>query len=222
MAQTNAIVVNAAATDKVTLRGLDINGIGVGAPTSLVGVKVLSAARVTLIDNEIYRFKAGVSIQPTSAATRVLLVNNHIHDNDLGVFNGPGNNTITSTVATLRYNTIHDNFCGVATGAFGANGSTPTAANNCGTSAAGVIDKTAATRLWHNGIHDNSFGVYGRGANAVTDLGWNEITGNTTFGLRRLDGAITRTTTPVSNILSNAADDPPNGTIGISKYRRAR
>src|SRR6184192_3830521 len=39
---TNAIVINATATDKVTLRGLDINGIGVGAQTSLAGVKVLS------------------------------------------------------------------------------------------------------------------------------------------------------------------------------------
>src|SRR5205823_11609353 len=43
---TNAIVINAAATDKVTLRGLDINGIGVGTPTSLVGVKVIQAATV--------------------------------------------------------------------------------------------------------------------------------------------------------------------------------
>src|SRR3954462_14905753 len=57
---TNAIVVNATATDKVTLRGLDINGIGTGAPTSLVGVKVLSAGHVSIIDNEIYRFQSGV------------------------------------------------------------------------------------------------------------------------------------------------------------------
>src|ERR671920_2617707 len=53
VAGTNAIVVNAAATDKVTLRGLDINGIGTGAQTSLSGIKVLSAARVNIFDNEI-------------------------------------------------------------------------------------------------------------------------------------------------------------------------
>src|SRR5688500_5709391 len=51
---TNAIVINAAATDKVTLRGLDINGVGTGAPTSLTGVKVLSAARVNILDSDIY------------------------------------------------------------------------------------------------------------------------------------------------------------------------
>src|SRR4051794_34859291 len=59
---TNAIVINATATDTVTLKGLDINGIGTGAPTSLVGVKVLGAAKVNLIDNEIYRFQDGVDI----------------------------------------------------------------------------------------------------------------------------------------------------------------
>src|SRR2546423_7315813 len=108
---TNAIVINATATDTVTLRGLDINGIGVGTQTSLVGVKVLSAARVNLVDNEIYRFLAGVDINPTSATTRTVLKNNHIHDNGIGVINAPGNNTITNTVATLRYNDIQGNTC---------------------------------------------------------------------------------------------------------------
>src|SRR3954453_21992869 len=71
VAGTNAIVVNAAATDKVTLKGLDINGTGVGAPISLTGVKVLSAAVVHIFDSEIYKFKAGVAVVPTSAQTRV-------------------------------------------------------------------------------------------------------------------------------------------------------
>src|SRR2546421_213584 len=84
-------------------------GIGVGTQTSLVGVKVLSAARVNLVDNEIYRFLAGVDINPTSATTRTVLKNNHIHDNGIGVINAPGNNAITNTVATLRYNDIQGN-----------------------------------------------------------------------------------------------------------------
>src|SRR5256714_10721824 len=66
---TNAIVINATATDKVTLRGLDINGIGVGAQTSLVGIKVLQAQTVHILDSEIYRFKAGIDVVPT-ASTR--------------------------------------------------------------------------------------------------------------------------------------------------------
>src|SRR4051795_9227866 len=58
VAGTNAIVINATATDKVTLRGLDINGTGVGAPISLSGVKVLSAKTVHIFDSEIYQFQS--------------------------------------------------------------------------------------------------------------------------------------------------------------------
>src|SRR4051812_37267581 len=133
---TNAIVISATATDKVTLRGLDINGIGVGAPTSLSGVKVLSAARVAVFDSEIYQFKSGVTIAPTSPTTRVVLARNHIHNNDLGLIVGPGSNAATLTTVTLRNNDIQDNTCGVSAGAFGTNGSTPTT-TDCGTATSG-------------------------------------------------------------------------------------
>src|SRR4051794_15063177 len=116
---TNAIVVNATATDKVTLRGLDINGIGVGAQTSLTGIKVLSARQVNIIDNEIYRFQDGIAVVPTSATTTVVVKGNHIHDNGNAVFTAPGNNTISFVSTVLRWNDIQDNTCGVSTSAFG-------------------------------------------------------------------------------------------------------
>ena len=212
---TNAIVINAAATDRVTLDGLDINGIGTGAQTSLVGIKVLSAGRVNILNNEIYRFKAGIVSVPTSANTRVVVRNNQIHDNGVGVINAPGNNTLTSTVMTLRNNTITDNFCGVASGAFGTNASTPTT-TDCGLSGFVVNNRVTATRLWNNGIHDNEFGVFSRGLSSTVDIGRNEITGNTQFGLRRLDNGGIRTTAPGTNVLSNAADDTTTGTVPVS------
>src|SRR3954463_2277165 len=101
---TNAIVVNATATDRVTLRGLDINGIGTGAPTSLVGVKVLGAKSVHVLDSEIYRFKAAVAVVPTTANARVVLKNNHIHNNDIGVLDAPGSAGGTSPITMM-----HDN-----------------------------------------------------------------------------------------------------------------
>jgi hypothetical protein len=208
---TNAIVVNAAATDKVTIDGLDINGIGTGSPTSLTGIKVLSAARVNILNNEIYRFRAGIVVASTAASTRVVVRDNQIHDNNIGLIHAPGNN-LTSSFVTLRQNTVNDNICGVVTGAFGTNASTPDANTNCGTAAAGAIDRFTSTRVWNNGIHDNSFGVFSRGGNSTVEIGRNEITGNSTFGLRRIEGGLIRTTTPSSNILSNAADDAPNGT----------
>jgi hypothetical protein len=219
---TNAIVINAGATDKVTLRGLDINGIGTGAPTSLVGIKVLSAKSVHIIDSEIYRFRTGIGVVPTSAQTRVLVARSHIHDNGVGVLNAPGNNLITFAAVVLRNNEIADNVCGSVTGAFGANGSTPNENVDCGTAtAASGISKTVVTGLFGNGIHDNGNGVFTRGALATAEIARNEITGNFTFGLHRIDSSIIRTFTPASNVISNnAASDAPNATLGMTRVRR--
>jgi hypothetical protein len=219
VAGTNAIVVNAAATDKVTLRGLDINGTGVGAPVSLVGVKVISAARVNVFDSEIYQFKAGVAVVPTSSQTRVVVKNSHIHNNVIGVFNAPGNNLISFTSATLRWNDIQDNTCGVATSSFGANASTPDGNTDCGSAGIGSgIGKTAVTRMYHNGINDNGFGVFTRGSVATAEIAWNDITGNSSFGLRRLDSSTIRTLTPATNVISdNAASDTTNASVALTK-----
>jgi hypothetical protein len=221
VANTNAIVINAAATDKVTLRGLDINGIGTGAQTSLSGIKVLSAKSVHILDSEIYRFQAGIAIVPTSAQTRVLVARSHIHDNGIGVINAPGNNTITFTAAVLRNNEIADNTCGTVTSSNGANASTPNAALDCGAAAAGATSKTAVTDVFGNGIHDNGFGVFTRGSLATAEIARNEITGNFNFGLRRLDTSVIRTFTPASNVITNnAASDAPNATLGMTRVRR--
>jgi len=216
---TNAIVVNATATDKVTLRRLDINGIGVGAQTSLSGIKVLSARQVNIIDNEIYRFQSGITIAPTSAQTSVVVKGNHIHDNGIGVINAPGSNAITFTSATLRYNDLQDNTCAAVVSAFGTNASTPVAATNCGTnSSASGINKTAVMDMWHNGVNLNGFGVFSRGASAQANLANNEVTANGNFGLRSLDSGVLRTFTPATNVVANnAASDPFNATAALTK-----
>jgi hypothetical protein len=214
VASTNAIVINAPATAKVTLRGLDIFGAGTGAPTSLVGVKVLSAKVVQIFDSEIYRFKAGIDINPSSSQTRVVVARNHIHDNGVGVLNAPGNNTISFTSAVVRWNEIYDNTCGVVTSSFGANASTPDANTDCGAAtAASGISKTAATSLYHNGIgYSSNTGVFARGASATAEIGWNEITNNDLFGLHRIDSATIKTVTGTNVISGNGASDAPNGT----------
>jgi hypothetical protein len=223
VASTNAIVINAAATDKVTLRGLDINGIGTGAQTSLNGVKVLSAARVTLVENEIYRFQAGVNVNPTSATTRVVLIRNHIHDNGIGVITAPGSNAATLTSTTLRNNEVQDNTCGVVAGAFGANASTPVAATDCGTATSGTgINQAVRTRIYESGVNENGTGVFARGTNAIADLAYSEVTGNSSFGLRRIDSATIQGTNPGSNVVVNAATDSFNGVATPLGKRLAR
>jgi hypothetical protein len=221
---TNGILVNAAATDKVTLRGLDVNGVGTGAQGSLTGIKILSAKSVHIFDSEVYRFKAGISAQPTSAQTRVLVKNTHVHDNGVGIFNGPGNNLITFTSMTVRHSDISDNTCGLTSSSFGANASTADATSECGAAGVGSgINKTAALSVYRNGIHDNGTGLETRGGTAFAEIAYNEITGNSAFGLRRVDGSTIRTFTPATNVISNnGASDTTNASSPLTKRAAKR
>src|SRR4051794_3132735 len=98
VAGTNAIVINAPATSKVTIEGLDINGLNGTASPGLNGIRILSAKHVHIRYNEIHGFNgSGIDVNPTSTEMRVMATNNHIHDNNVGVMNAPGNNAISFT-----------------------------------------------------------------------------------------------------------------------------
>ena len=84
---TNAIVINAANTDNIVLRGLDIEGLGTG----LAGIKVLAAGSVHVENCTINRFtQVGIDFVPTSAVahTAQLHVSNTIVRNSLGASSG--------------------------------------------------------------------------------------------------------------------------------------
>src|SRR3712207_7530915 len=49
----------------------------------------------------------------TTLFRSVVLRDNHIHDNGVGVITAPGNNSVTNSIVTLRENLINDNTCGV-------------------------------------------------------------------------------------------------------------
>jgi hypothetical protein len=223
---TNAIVVNAAATDRVTLVGLDINGLRIpSGGTSLNGVKVLSARNVNIRNSEIYGFQSGVDVNPTSPDTRVVITDSHIHENGAGVINGPGNNTISATSVTVRNTDLQDNECAAVVSAFGLTGAAPTSANDCGTQSAGAINKPAIIDLFHDGINYNGIGVYSRGgASSTAEIAYSEVTANTVFGLHRVDaGAIRTFTAPATNVISNnAASDAPSTTAPLTKRRAKR
>jgi hypothetical protein len=218
---TNAIVVNATATDKVTLRGLDINGIGVGAPTSLVGVKVLGAKAVHIIDTEIYRFKAGIDVAPTTANTRVVVTNSHIHNNDIGVINAPGSAAGNGVITTLRNNLIADNVCGAAVGAFGTNASTPTT-TDCGTasSASGINVAISHLLAYGNGIYENGTGLLARGINSRLQIGNNEVSTNT-VGLARLDSGFIKSFGN-NQIIDNGSTVAPNAPNDVFTKRTSK
>jgi len=91
---TNGIVINAAATDVVVLRNLQIEGAGTG----LVGVKILSAGAVYLENCRIKGFATGVS-DTTTAVTGIQVVINDcfIHEcGTAGVTLTPGSGAATA------------------------------------------------------------------------------------------------------------------------------
>lgn len=74
-AGVNGIVVNAAATDKVVIRNISINGAGTG----LDGIRYLAGGQLTVENVSIYGFQSGVSSQAIDvslAATGKLFVTN--------------------------------------------------------------------------------------------------------------------------------------------------
>jgi hypothetical protein len=230
-AGTNAVTVNAGVTDKVTLKGLDLNGTGVGPRTGLVGVRVLSAASVHITDSEIYRFKTGVQANLSGGnrdvSGRVVVANSHIHDNDIGIYNSPGfyMGFDGFTSLTARNNLIADNDCGIVTSSTLPSTTPPdTSSAMCGVPfEAGGFNRTTVTSIFGNGIYDNEQGVFVEHPDALALVAYNRIASNSVFGMRRLDSATLQTFTPATNVIvNNAATDPPNSVVAQTKRQAKR
>src|SRR4051812_25257985 len=74
----NAINVSAGVNDRVTLTGLDINGLD----TATNGVKFNSGKILRIEDSQIYGFAtAGVSDTSSTANSKLIIQNSSIHDN---------------------------------------------------------------------------------------------------------------------------------------------
>jgi hypothetical protein len=181
---TNAIVVNAPTTATVTLRGLDINGIGTG----LNGIRILQAKSVKILDSEIYNFvRSGVDVENNGGTTvKVVVDRNHIHDNNgVGVLGAPP----TTGVARIhvRHNIIDENVCALVASKFGPD----PAFNfgiNCGTQGPDADTATVAINALNNDIADHtSVSVLSSGNVSVIRIGGNVITGSLTQALQAIN-----------------------------------
>ncbi len=216
-AGVNGIIVNAASTDKVKLKNLDINGAGTGPQSALVGVKVISAKAVNIKNSEIYRWKSGINVVPTSPVTRVRVAHNNIHDNGVGVIVAPGSAAADSTTVTMKHNDVFENTCGAAVSSFGANANPPDPNTNCGTSGDVGLNEIARLRAYHNGFNDNDQGLLARGhPEALLEIAYNEISGNTIWGIHRMGSAIVRTFSPGTNVITdNPNSSAPSETVPL-------
>jgi hypothetical protein len=163
----NAINVSAGVNDRVTLSGLDINGLD----TAANGVKINSGKVVRIENSQIYGFAtAGVSFTPSTANARLIIDHTIIHDNPVGagVATLP---TAAGGAVTIRNSAIEDNSAGVA-----ANGTTA---------------QPAVVNVFRSSISDNTTGLLSFGANADIRIGSDDLSGNTTAMSATTSGKIT-------------------------------
>ncbi|QAU50093.1 hypothetical protein XH91_11475 [Bradyrhizobium guangzhouense] len=82
VAGTNGIVISAATTDKVVLRNIQLQGLAGSASPGLNGVRILSAASVSIEDCVITQFsQSGISDARTAGNTQLYIRNSIISNN---------------------------------------------------------------------------------------------------------------------------------------------
>jgi hypothetical protein len=203
LAGGNGVVVNAAATDVVVLRGLDI--YGVTPPTH--GVRVIAAGAVIIEDCVIRRFNSansfGVSFQP-SGSTRLYISNTAITQNGNGATGGgiliqPTGASGTARVTLNNVRVQQNANDGLRVNTAGNTGAAGIGVAIEGSEFSGTaqgISVTAApgttiALVTVNGslvAHNTGTGILGDGANVLLRAATNTITGNAR-GVNALNGA---------------------------------
>ena len=161
----NAINVSAGVNDRVTLSGLDINGLD----TASNGVKFNSGKSLRIENSQIFGFAtAGVSVTPSTANAKLIIANSTIHDNaGVGVASTP---TGAGVAVTIRNSHIDDNGIGVL---------------------AQIGAQPAVMNVFRSAVTDNTTGILSIGATADVRIGSNDINGNTTGLQSATSGKIT-------------------------------
>jgi hypothetical protein len=193
---TNAIIINAANTDVVVLRGLDIEGLGTG----LVGIKVLAAGAVHVENCTINHFtQIGIDFVPTSVTTSVsqLFVSNSIIRDNNGASSGgirvkPGTNV--SAVGEIENTQLRNNQFGLRVEDNSkVTAKSSVAATNVGAGFIAVSNATGVTLNLDSCVAvGNAFGIKADNPNAMARFANCTIAGNTT-GLSTSGGGHTVT-----------------------------
>jgi hypothetical protein len=187
---TNAININAATTDRVILRNLQIQGVNSG----LVGVKIFAAAVVSIEDCVITQFaQQGISDSRTAGATKLFIrntvVSHNVGDGISIAATAPSNAEIENTssinnltgvsasggsLVMVRRSVFSGNATGIsASGAGGINIDNSAISNN-GTGVTGASN----IRVSNSDVTFNTTGFSG----TTVSYGNNRLQGNTSFG----------------------------------------
>jgi hypothetical protein len=208
---TSGIVIAATATDKITLRGLDIEGVS-GA---IDGVRISGNAGVVTVENcEIFGYQRGIADLATSAL-KLNIINCNIR-----------NNTIQGVQLLTSFNTnLMMDFCRVYSNTgngleVGANCNGTVSRSSFAHNTAGGVTADASTSfvsLEECNMFGNQFGVFSGTASASTIvLSRCIITKNTAQGVARAGFGALGTVTGFSNnvISGNAGNESVTSSLG--------
>jgi hypothetical protein len=190
---TNAIVVNAANTDRVILRNLDINGFGTG----INGILVLAGGDVRVEDCKIYGFNLGIDDRRTSGW--LFVTDTVVHNNgSTGILalaasastltvdldhvrmhsNGNAGFAITSGArATVSHSSASSNFHGF----YADTGSVLNLDESIssGNLTTGINSQSAAIiRMFSSTVAHNATGLSATTGGSILSYGFNRIAGN--------------------------------------------
>lgn len=194
VAGSNGIIINAAATDKVTLRNIQLQGLAGTASPGLNGVRILSAASVSIENCVITQFsQAGISDVRTAGNTQLFVRNTVISNNNgtgiglgatgpnkiiidgtevvgnlFGIGTGPGNSAMVTRSV----------FSGNTTGVEADVGGAVNVDNSSITGNGTGVQSTSNIRLSNSDVSFNTTGFNGV---AIT-YGNNRMLGNTGLG----------------------------------------
>ncbi len=223
-AGTNGVIINAAATDSITLRGLTIDG----ATTGLNGVRILNAGTVNIENCYINGHRAaapnGVGVYLANAANTVELNIDHCTISENGLANdgagilvaptgsGTAKVSITNTAALNNTRGIRGDASGT-TGTVTIAVDHSTAANNTlsGLSIVSGAANPGVMMITNSTSSLNTSGVNSNGTAAIVRLGTSVITGNASGLLPAGSGQIISYGN--NAIDGNAAAEAPTSTI---------
>jgi hypothetical protein len=183
---TTGIIINAASTDVITIRGISINGFCNG----IQGINIIQAKTVNVEDCVIFRFGGNGITSTDNNGVALNIRETVIRDNS-----GDGINVIAAAVTPARVTLDHVRFSGNANGVHARSGVTATVTNSVFSNNSGVgvfSDNTvggsfAVIRLRESQMSGNGTGVQaGSGAGvaaSVVEISQSLIDFNTSNGV---------------------------------------
>jgi hypothetical protein len=220
LAGGNGIVVNALATDRIYLSGLEIKGVN--PPTT--GIRMLSAAHVTVKNCVVRDFITGIEVAPASGTMEVDILNSVVTDNTgIGINVRPtgSGNVRMSVTNTQMLNNTSDGIIATTnaptTGTINVAIRDSVASNNGGSGFAVFAPGTLAQMMLDTSLAMNNAGsgIIANGTSARVRFARSNVTGNVT-GVSQVGSGVVQSYTAASNTVDGNTTD---GTFGTTPFK---